>query len=188
MLSNNMQAAIPPSKKRVVADEVIRRWVQDRDSRETIDPNSEEDTIPPGAQALHPGRVPEAARVLHDGSRELQDPDDSPEDNGGRPAGARGDADYDGTGLLKESLPTGSEQLNEVDFHSLLPESREVLMSVRSPAGEYRTTLTGMHRLLFQRMNPFTVQQKGDHRSQTRARRPDEHCGAVLPFRYMSFI
>lgn len=119
MDSKAVQAAKPASRWRTGADKMIRRWVQDQGSKETSDPDSEEDNSPPRAQAVHPSGITESARVPDDDSRELQDLD-SLEGNGGRPApvGNQGDASYNGTGLLKESLPTLPEQFNEADFHS----------------------------------------------------------------------
>lgn len=101
MYSKAVQAAKPASRRRTAADEMIRRWVQDWDSKEMTDPDSEEDNSPPRVQAVHPSRISESAIVPEDGSRELQDLD-SLEGNGGRPAavGNRGDAGYNGTGQV----------------------------------------------------------------------------------------
>lgn len=103
MHSKAVQAAKPASRQRTAADEMIRRWVEDRISKETTDPDSEEDNSPPRAQADHPSRMAESARVPDDGSRELSDLD-SLEGNGGRsrpaPVGNRGDAGYNGTGQV----------------------------------------------------------------------------------------
>lgn len=95
---------------------MIRRWAQDRGSRETNNPDSEEDPNPSGAQALCPGRKAEPASVPDDESRELQDLD-SLEVNCGRPApaGNRREAAYDGRGLLTESFQTHSERI--IDLH-----------------------------------------------------------------------
>lgn len=92
------QAAKPASRWRTAADEMIRRWVQDRGSEETTNPESEEDNSPPRAQAVHPSRMAESARVPDSGSRDLQDLD-SVEGNDDRPA----PAGYNGTGLLKNN-------------------------------------------------------------------------------------
>lgn len=74
-------------KRRTAADEMIRRWVQERGSRERNDPDSEEDPSPSGAQALCPDRTAEPASDPDDQSRDVQDPD-SLEGNCGRPAPA----------------------------------------------------------------------------------------------------
>lgn len=89
------------------ADETTRRWLQDWSSKETTDADSEEDNGPPRAQ---PSRMADSARVPDDGSREVRDLD-SLEGNRDRPAPVRnqGDASYNGTGLVKESLPTVPE-------------------------------------------------------------------------------
>ncbi|CAG12042.1 unnamed protein product [Tetraodon nigroviridis] len=108
--SKVVQATKPASRQRTAADETVRRWVQERGSEETTDPDSEEDDSPPRAPAVHPSRTAELARVPDSRSGELQDLD-SLEGHGGRPApgGNRGDAGHD--------------------------ESRELLIPVRSPAG-----------------------------------------------------
>lgn len=80
-----MQAGKPPFKRRTAVDEMIRRWAQERGSRERNDPDSEEHPSPSGAQALCPDRTAEPAS--DDQSRDLQDPD-SLEGNCGRPAPA----------------------------------------------------------------------------------------------------
>lgn len=119
MYSKVVQATKPASRQRTAADETVRRWVQERGSEETTDPDSEEDDSPPRAPAVHPSRTAELARVPDSRSGELQDLD-SLEGHGGRPApgGNRGDAGHDGTGLLKESLPTVPGPFTEADFHS----------------------------------------------------------------------
>lgn len=113
--SKAAQAAKPPSKRRTATDEMIRRWAQERGSRERSDPDSEEDPSPSGAQALCPDRAAEPASDPDDESRDLQDPD-SLEDKCGRPAPAGNlrDAAYHGPGLLMEGFPTGSEQINDL--------------------------------------------------------------------------
>lgn len=117
MYSKAVQAAKRASRQRTAADEMIRRWVQDQGSKDTTDPNSEEDIIPPRAQAVPPSRTVESSRVRDDESGELQDLD-SLEGNGGRPApgGNQGDASDSGTGLLKERLPTVPERFNKPVF------------------------------------------------------------------------
>lgn len=119
MYSKAAQAAKRASRQRTAADEMIRRWVQDRGSKETTDPDSEEDIIPPRAQAVPPSRTAESSRVHDDKSGELQDLD-SLEGNGGRPApgGNQGDSSDNGTGLLKESLPTVPDRFNKPVFPS----------------------------------------------------------------------